>query len=402
MSVELLFEKLVLSGVLLVVTVLCSVAPWMVKSRLGKNFSTVLRYMNTLAGGVVMGALLLHMIPELFHEHASGAHVHGHHHGHHDHHGHDHHDHHHHDHEHHGKKGFFSFLTLTDHYPWGCFAAGVSFLFLFYVDRIFFGVDGCHDGHHHHGHSHGKHQQVDKKSAGDSCGHNHSASSDDCCNNHQGNGHQSKPNSAAKQQIVQLNQSGSTPRIISLQKEPPKPETLAIHEHDLVGGCHMDSITGASSQAQTMVFVFALSLHSFLEGLGAAGQCDWSGLAQFAFSLLGHKLLEAFALGVSVMRAGFSTTRTIAILSFYSFLTPLGILSGMGALRFFSTSSNQTKLIVEVLNGAAVGSFMFVGMIEMIPPEFNSYDPVHSKYKFMVLCGGFLGMAALNAFGHSH
>lgn len=164
----------------------------------------------------------------------------------------------------------------------------------------------------------------------------------------------------------------------------------------------MDSITGASSQAQTMVFVFALSLHSYLEGLGAAGQCDWTGLSQFAFSLLGHKLLEAFALGVSVMRAGFSSGRTIAVLSFYSFLTPLGILSGMGALHSFSSSSGNTALIVELLNGAAVGSFMFVGMIEMIPPEFNSYDPVHSRSKFAVLCAGFLLMAALNAVGHQH
>lgn len=394
MAVDLFLEKMALSAVLLVVTVLCSAAPWVLKSRFdGKKFTTVLKYLNSLAGGVVLGALLLHMIPELFHS------------SHHHHHSHSHkgpgpksHSHKTHKHTHSeptnepSKFSLASIVTLNDHYPWGCFAAGIAFLFLFYIDRIFFGHDSDsepsstvdkkqeHQHHHHYHHSH-SHQQHD------------------CCNGHQGYGHDCKPIRDPKQMIIQITGIPNNGRTNNVEKSTAQSSSASTcHSHDLVGGCHMDSITKSTSQTQTMIFIFALSLHSFLEGLGAAGQSDINGLMQFAFGLVGHKFLEAFALGVSVMRAEFSTGRTIAVITTYSLLTPAGILAGIGALKMVSGH----KIFAELLNGSAVGSFMFVGLIEMIPPEFHTYHRIHSPGKFAVLAAGFLLMAAVNAIGHEH
>ena len=434
----------------MVITVVCCAGPWIMKSMMGVkasptsgHFKTVLHYLNTLAGGVVLGALMLHMIPELFHTGCGGndhGHKHKHDHKHEHKHAHSHkHEHKHehahshkpgHKHEHPHKhshshksetpasQGLLSLISWNDHYSWGCLAAGISFLFLFYIDRVFFGPDGCH------GDNHSVHEDHDVERRGkqsdhsehsdhqDHSDHNHGS---DCCHGHQGNGHTvtagKVSGKGAKKSTIQLTGNGSViiPLDISAgqskqqqqeQKSTSGHGTQACHSHDLVGGCHMHTITAGSSAKQTMVFVFALSLHSLLEGLGAAGQSDYSGLMQFAVSLVGHKLLEAFALGVSVMRAGFSTTRTLALLAFYASLTPVGILLGMAMVEHVKMVSSS--LMIDILNGAAVGSFMFVGLIEMIPPEFDVYDAVHTPRKFVVLCGGFMLMALINMLGHSH
>lgn len=59
-------------------------------------------------------------------------------------------------------------------------------------------------------------------------------------------------------------------------------------------------------------------------------------------------------------------------------------------------NSHSQEVASKVLNGLAVGSFIFVSCVEMIPPEFHTTD-THSKYKFLVLTLGFAFMAGIAA-----
>ena len=173
------------------------------------------------------------------------------------------------------------------------------------------------------------------------------------------------------------------------------------------GGCQVDGIRVAASQSvtSTFIFVIALSVHSFMEGLGMASKNQKEELAAFLISLFAHKWIEAFALGASVMQAEFSKWMTFFVLLAYSVLTPLGIVLGILLDAFFKTyyADSKVEVLEGVFNGAAVGSFMFVACVEMIPPQFGHGMPInrHAYGRFLTVLFGYGVMAVVSA-RHSH
>lgn len=330
---------------MLALTVLFCYLPWVV-SRKWRKATWLISILNCLAGGVVLGALLLHMIPEMVAPH----------------------------HDTKSCKGFNQ---------WGCLAAGVSFLLLFAVDRLFLSHAHCenesegkaHDGHEHsHGHSHDH--------AHDHHHHDHTAL-DVPHVHHQKHEHQEK--ALVRQES-------------SIESFQPHED---CHEADIMGGCHMEGIRTSKSKVQTYVFVFCLSLHSLLEGLGMSGKNNQGDLFRFLAGLFAHKWIEAFALGVTVMGARFSAFESFLLMGFYAILTPLGIAIGMLVDLYSGSASDGEKAVSElVMNGAAAGSFLFVSCIEMIPPEFHTKNQ-STPVKFMAVSLGFVIMAAVATF-HSH
>jgi zinc transporter 1/2/3 len=158
----------------------------------------------------------------------------------------------------------------------------------------------------------------------------------------------------------------------------------------------MDGINAAASKAQTFVFVLALSIHSFLEGMGMATKNQWGSLVSFLVSLFAHKWLEAFALGTGVAKACFPAWHSFWLIFVYAALTPAGIILGM----WMDTASQSVSGVFnamtrQVLDGLALGSFLFVSCIEMIPSEFHKKNR-HAPYKFFVLSLGFAAMAAIS------
>lgn len=347
------FEVKVVSTLgMLALTVVFCYLPWVVNRKWRKAVGLI-SVLNCLAGGVVLGALLMHMIPEMVAPHDAST-----------------------------CKGFEQ---------WGCLAAGVSFLLLFSVDRLFLSHAHCenesegkaHEGHEHghsHGHSHNHdhhHHDHDHDHK-----HDHKHSAVDISHKHEHASHEPK-----------LSRQES-----SIESFHPHED---CHEADIMGGCHMEGIRTSKSKLQTYVFVFCLSLHSLLEGLGMSGKNNQNDLFRFLAGLFAHKWIEAFALGVTVMGARFSNVESFFLMGFYAILTPLGIALGMLADYLAKAPVAGERSVTElVMNGAAAGSFLFVSCIEMIPPEFHTKNQ-STPLKFMAVSLGFIIMAAVATL-HSH
>lgn len=429
---------------LLFVTFGCSYLPWSIRSRF-RNSKLIMSYLNCLAGGVVLGALLMHMIPEMSHNHLTelspcgGDHKHGHEHGgHHQHHhhsnlsslfkaknhnhegsmecnghvhnhggcgggggcGHEDHDHQPHDDKHgntpkNEKSGAKKAKHATDkkakHMPGnhgGCgdhhhhhqfatgpFWAGVSFLVLLAIDRLFM-HSHSHDHDHGHGHSTNSNLKLSKSNEKVLMKELSIISQD-----------QQSPSSYPQCHDVECGGKVHS-------ADPENDDCASCHSEDLMGGCHMDSLNAHSSKTQALVFVIALSLHSFLEGLGMATKKSKEQLFLYLISLFAHKWLEAFALGVNVLNAQFSTASSFMLISFYAMLTPLGIVLGIFFERL-TLNGPYAAFTFQCLNGLAVGSFLFVSCIEMIPPEFHK-KTLHTPWKFLTLCLGFILMALVS------
>lgn len=339
---------------MLALTVFFCYLPWFVH-RKWRRATWLISFLNCLAGGVVLGALLMHMIPEIIAPHES--------------------------------KIVGGVLLHVCEYQWGCFAAGVSFLLLFSVDRLFLSHAHCEneddtkgtDSHAQaHEHSHAADHTQDALDAP----HVHHHHGKECSHDH---GHSHDHHDHVRQ-----------PSTIDSEDHGPHED---CHEADIMGGCHMEGIRTSKSQLQTYVFVFCLSLHSLLEGLGVAGKNKKDVLANFLFGLFAHKWIEAFALGVTVMSARFSALESFFLLGFYAILTPVGISFGMLS-DYLSTSNTPSDTLNRVMNGLSAGSFLFVSCIEMIPPEFHTKNQ-STPAKFMAVVIGFMIMAIASTF-HSH
>jgi zinc transporter ZupT len=362
LEIPLVYEKVFATSAMLLMTLIFCYLPYVV-ARKWRRANWLISLLNCVAGGVVLGALLLHMVPEMIkpHDHSHCS-AHGHAHAH--------------------------------EFPWGAFAAGISFLGLFSIDRLFLSHAHCEndekptkakgkgDQNHSHSHSH----------AHGHCNHDHDHSHE---HDHD-HGHNHKHHYEASD-IEALDTSRHED----------------CHEADVMGGCHMEGIRAAGkSPMQAYVFVLALSMHSLLEGLGMAGKNSSPDLTRFLVGLFAHKWIEAFALGVTVMSAGLSTLGSFGLIFFYTVLTPVGIVIGMAADYFVLQSQNNASSaslinvtgsassLPYVFNGLAAGSFMFVACIEMIPPEFHKREQT-TLVKFLGVCMGFFVMAAAATY-HSH
>ena len=270
---------------------------------------------------------------------------------------------------------------VQDHhaYPHGPLWAGLSFLLLLAIDRLFLS------------HAHAKPEK--KAVAGKLMDHSCSSSDTALVNDLEAANHCTRDHNHSH-----AHDRGG--------KHGPIEAMASADSVDLCsgGGCQVDGIQLAQGHLSIFIFVTALSLHSFMEGLGMASKHNASDLTSFLVSLFAHKWIEAFALGASVMSASFSAWFTFAILFAYSAFTPIGILMGMLADLFIRRRFVSWLPMVEAaFNGSAVGSFMFVACVEMIPPQFGHDMPVnwHSYGRFVTVIVGY-SIMALVALKHSH
>ncbi|EJW02331.1 hypothetical protein EDEG_03233 [Edhazardia aedis USNM 41457] len=147
-----------------------------------------------------------------------------------------------------------------------------------------------------------------------------------------------------------------------------EPHDHSGHSHDAIGTCNTDAIKSSTNVVQAMIYVLAISVHSFFEGLGIK-----KGSGTLFWGIFMHKAIESFSLGFTISCAkALKFYSMIFICTVYSSLTPLGML----LVNNLPDSLKNNSLIVQICNGLSLGSTMFIVCFEMIPPIF------HTKMKF--------------------
>lgn len=217
--------------------------------------------------------------------------------------------------------------TASEFYPY--IACGLCFLFLLAIDSIF-----LHNDIHSHGedatdaHSHEKAIEKSSSQEGRTI-HSHSHSGEGC--------------------------------------------------HDTVGTCNTSVISKSKTKTEGVLFLLAISIHSFFEGLPVTADAKHLPLLAGLFF---HKMLESFAIGVSVFHSVFSPSVKILLLIVYSSLTPLAIL--IKDVEFFANS----VVAKEWFTALCVGSLMFVVFFEMIGHSFHGGRNMVKK--MCIITGGYL------------
>jgi len=168
-----------------------------------------------------------------------------------------------------------------------------------------------------------------------------------------------------------------------LSQLPSSPDLKKPEEEKAqIGRVTADTFATKENIITALVFVVALSIHSIFEGLGLGSENDQHGLTALILAIVAHKLLEAFALGLSVFYARFKMWQNLILLVVYACSTPVGVGIGWGATA--GANKESTNLINGILVSIAAGSLLYIGLIEILPTEFNKKQ---TRKMMLIRCG---------------
>ncbi|KAI5155155.1 solute carrier family 39 (zinc transporter), member 1/2/3 [Enteropsectra breve] len=164
------------------------------------------------------------------------------------------------------------------------------------------------------------------------------------------------------------------------------------HSHNF-GTCNTGAISQTSSKLKAVVYLLAISAHSFFEGL-AIYPAKFTNGAPFIIGICLHKVLESFSLGVSIIESTFSMLIKLSMLVLYSCLTPLGCL-----ITAWMGNSEKFDNYQKWCNALSFGSLIYIVCVEMIGHSFM--DHKNPRLKLLALTVGYgLGCALLKKFEH--
>ncbi|VDM28017.1 unnamed protein product [Toxocara canis] len=120
---------------------------------------------------------------------------------------------------------------------------------------------------------------------------------------------------------------------------------------------------------QSITFAIAMSFHSILEGLALGVQDSKAAMTTLFISLMLHKGIEAFSVGLQISKSNSQRVKVAAItILVYSLMTPIGSLIGI----CIQNSNMEVVLkegLITLLEALAVGTFIYVTFFEVLGAE---------------------------------
>ncbi|EPR78906.1 ZIP Zinc transporter protein [Spraguea lophii 42_110] len=279
------------------------------------------------------------------------------------------------------------YLCEDNKYSWlAPLCAGLSFLVLFSIDKLYLYTENTNEI----GCTCGAGQEIDEN-VNDKNKENREKKTNK--KNGEENYHNYEKENSTKRNRTEVNDNNT----IKIKKICTCEKVSDKHEND--------TLPTNSTRLQATIFIVALSVHSFLEGLGISSK-NGKQLMWYMVSLLGHKWIEAFVLGVSIFSADFARNMTIFLLLFYSSLTSIGILIGYALLMLCNIHADgsssddagniSTMVAVQILTGLSSGSFFYIGFIEMLGNVFGEGSLLNkNRRKLVCVFTGFTLMATV-------
>uniref|UniRef100_A0A914P140 Zinc transporter ZIP1 n=1 Tax=Panagrolaimus davidi TaxID=227884 RepID=A0A914P140_9BILA len=153
---------------------------------------------------------------------------------------------------------------------------------------------------------------------------------------------------------------------------------------------------------RSITFVLAISIHSIVEGLALGVQKDNTKVTSLFLSLMVHKLIVAFSVGLQLARTHAHALRwVIASIFIISVITPLGALIGMFVQRA-PLDAQVRDILVLICQGIAVGTFIYVTFFEVLIHERDNEHPNLLKILFMIIGFTLIGCLRLLEGEHTH
>ncbi|KAG1679678.1 hypothetical protein FOA52_006197 [Chlamydomonas sp. UWO 241] len=84
-----------------------------------------------------------------------------------------------------------------------------------------------------------------------------------------------------------------------------------------------------------------------------------------------HSFLIAIALGTVIVKARFSTRKSITMVASFAVVTPVGIGIGMGVVSSYDPESLVALTVQGILNSISGGLLLYIGLVQMVAEDFS-------------------------------
>ncbi|OQR98477.1 Zinc (Zn2)-Iron (Fe2) Permease (ZIP) Family [Achlya hypogyna] len=190
--------------------------------------------------------------------------------------------------------------------------------------------------------------------------------------------------------LLRANQSA-----VEIAEEPVGRCGADPHVHAHVEGSISEHIVFSGESAILPYLLAALfSLHSLIAGftLGMNSELSRTAIAT-ALAIISHKFIEAISVGANFAKAkdSVNSTRSIAVLVLYSFMTPLGIVLGM--VLTSQLQGAPAQLAQAIALGVGSGSFIYLAFHEM--SDEHAQEATSTLQKLALFSTGAAAMALL-------
>ena len=150
------------------------------------------------------------------------------------------------------------------------------------------------------------------------------------------------------------------------------------HEKDIHSHSHSHKHDDCESTAWPFIFVAAISVHSFIEGFALGLSTSKSDIFVYFLAIFLHKWALALAIGMSFVTESINMMVSVSCLTIFSLASPCGIL--VGAL-----AEGISNKVAALMNAAAAGTFIYIGLVEMLSEEMHNPYKIKTKVVLMVL-----------------
>ena len=141
------------------------------------------------------------------------------------------------------------------------------------------------------------------------------------------------------------------------------------------------------------VLMLILSIHSIIAGIALGIEEKSVQIIIILLAVLAHKGTASFALGVSLLRGKTDKKKFISTISFFSFMTPLGII--LGYLFSIFLSGNAEQRFEAIFDALAAGTFIYIAILDILNEEFSERSRLISKYVLLLIGFGIMALVAI-------
>ena len=153
----------------------------------------------------------------------------------------------------------------------------------------------------------------------------------------------------------------------------------------------IEKVLAGGNKDSSYVLIFILSIHSIIVGIALGTEELMRQSLIIAIAVLAHKGSAAFAMGVSMLKNKIAQNRIIKILVMFSFMTPIGIVTGMFIAH--ALSGKAATFSIAIFDALAAGTFLYIAIMEILNEEFENSK--HTSLKLLFAASGLLLMALL-------
>ena len=170
------------------------------------------------------------------------------------------------------------------------------------------------------------------------------------------------------------------------------------HKETGEAGVARDNADNAASEhshhnTRSIILVLALSLHRIFEGMSIGLQGSSQAVGSLFLAVMCHETVIGFSLGLQFVKARFPFRRLLVMSLVCSVIMPVGVMIGI-LMTEVGRDATTVMAANGVLQGIAMGTFIYVTFFEILHEELESADT--SFAKILCVAGGFVMMALLN------